>query len=54
MTRAHDRRDHQIGLRASGPDKGLFVSCAYCGREMAQQSIAAHVAAKHPRRRLCA
>ena len=46
--------DYWIGLRASGDDKGVYVACRYCGREMGVAAIPAHVAKKHPRRRTCA
>lgn len=45
--------DYRVGLVASGEDKGIKTSCAYCGRSMPLDAIAAHVAAKHPRRKEC-
>ena len=43
------------GLTASGPDKGLYLSCAYCSRtwpaKTPAEQLAQHIAIKHPRRR---
>ena len=43
------------GIQCSGPDKGVYLSCAYCSRTWPETTkrtlIERHIEVKHPRKR---